>query len=96
MPRYLSLLKWTNEGIRNVKDSPKRAETARKQAEKMGGKVQLWYTLGEYDLAALSEFADDATAQKFLFWLGSLGNVRSTTLKAWTEEEAAKIIAQLP
>ncbi len=96
MPRYITLIKWTDQGIRTVKDSPKRAEAARKQAEQMGGKLQLWYTLGEYDIVSLGEFPDDGTLQKFLFWVGSLGNVRTTTLKAWTEEEAAKIISQLP
>ncbi len=96
MPHYISLIKWTDQGIRNVKESPKRAEAGRKQAEQMGGKVQLWYTMGRYDIVALSEFPDDGAAQKFLFWIGSLGNVRTTTLKAWTEEEAAKLIGQLP
>ena len=96
MPRYISLIKWTDQGIRNVKESPKRAEAARKQAEKMGGKLQIWYTMGRYDIVSLLEFPDDGTAEKFLLWLGSLGNVRTTTLKAWTEEEEAKLIAQLP
>ncbi len=89
-------MKWTDQGIRDVKNSPKRAEAARKQAEQMGGKVQQWYTLGEYDVVLMSEFPDDDTAQRFLYWAGSLGNVRTTTLKAWTAAEASKIIAQLP
>ena len=96
MSRYVHLIKWTDQGIRNVKDSPKRAEAARQQAQRMGGKLQLWYTFGEYDIVSISEFPDDAVAQRFLYWVGSLGNVRTTTLKAWTEEEAAKIIGQLP
>lgn len=96
MPHYIHFIKWTDQGIRNIKDSPKRAETARKRAEQMGGKLQLWYTMGGYDIVALGEFPDDDAAQKFIFWLGSLGSVRTTTLKAWTEEEAAKVIEQLP
>lgn len=96
MPHYIHLLKWTDQGIKNVRESPKRAETTRKRAEQMGGKLQLWYTMGKYDIVALSEFPDDGVAQKFLFWLGSLGNVRTTTFKALTEEEAAKVIEQLP
>ena len=96
MPHYVSLVKWTDQGIRNIKDSPRRAAAAREQAQRMGGSVQLWYTFGEYDIVSLSEFPDDATAQKFLYWLGGLGNVRTTTLPAWTEEEAAKLIGQLP
>ncbi len=62
----------------------------------MGGKIQLWYTLGEYDIVGVSEFPDDATAQKFIFWVSSQGSIRTTTLKAWTDAEAAKIIGQLP
>ena len=96
MPHYISLVKWTDQGMRAIKESPSRAEAARKQAQRMGGTLQLWYTQGKYDLVSLSEFPDDAAAQKFLYWLGSAGNVRTMTLKAWTEEEAAGLIAQLP
>ncbi len=96
VPHYVSLLKWTDQGIRNIKDSPGRAAAAKQQAQRMGGNVQLWYTFGEFDIVLLSEFPDDATAQLFLYWLGGLGNVRTTTLTAWTEEEAAKLIGKLP
>ncbi len=67
MPRYISLVKWTDQGTRNIKDSPKRAEAARRQAEQMGGKLQVWYTMGRYNIVTLSEFPDDGVAQKFLF-----------------------------
>ncbi len=96
MAHYVHLVKWTDQGIRNIKDTPKRAEAARKQAEAMGGNIQLWYTLGKYDIVAMSEFPDDGIAQKFLYWLGSLGNVRTMTLKAWSESEVASLISQMP
>jgi uncharacterized protein with GYD domain len=96
MPSYISLVKWTDQGIRSIKESPKRAEAAKKEAQRMGGKMWLWYTMGKYDLVAVSEFPDDDSAQKFLYTLGGLGNVRTTTLRAWNEEEAAKLIGQLP
>jgi uncharacterized protein with GYD domain len=96
VPHYISLIKWTDEGIRSIKESPKRAEAAKQQAQRMGGHMQLWFTMGKYDLVAMSEFPDDGTAQKFFYWVGGLGNVRTTTLKAWTEEEAAKLIGTLP
>ena len=96
MAQYVHLVRWTDQGIRTVKDTAKRAQAARTQASQMGGKLQLWYTIGEYDLIGLSEFPDDGVAQKFLYWLGSQGNVRTTTLKAWSEEEAANLIGQLP
>ena len=96
MPHYVSLVKWTDKGIGGIKESPKRAEAARNAAEKMNGKMWLWYTMGKYDLVAISEFPDDESAQKFLYWLGSLGNVRTTTMRAWNEESAAKLIGELP
>jgi uncharacterized protein with GYD domain len=96
MPHYVHLIRWTDKGISSVKDSPKRAEAARKAAQQMGGSTQLWYTMGKYDIIGFSEFPDDAAAAKFAFWVGSLGNVRTTTIKAWSEEEASKLIGQLP
>jgi uncharacterized protein with GYD domain len=96
VPHYIHLIKWTDKGISGVRESPKRAEAARKAAQQMGGHIQLWYTMGKYDIIGLSEFPDDGAAQKFIFWVGSQGNVRTTTHKAWTEEEAAKLIGQLP
>ncbi len=94
MPHYIVLINWTEQGIRNAKDSINRAQAARSQAEKMGGKLEVYYTLGEYDIVAHVEMPNDDTAMQFLLWLGSLGNVRTKTLKAWTEAEAAKIVAK--
>jgi uncharacterized protein with GYD domain len=96
MPHYIHLIRWTDKGISNVKDSPKRAEAARKAAQQFGGSIQLWYTMGKYDIVGFSEFPDDGALQKFVFSVGSQGNVRTTTFKAWSEEEAAKLIGQLP
>lgn len=96
MPHYVSLVKWTDKGIAGIKESPKRAAAARQAAEKMGGKMWLWYTMGKFDLVAISEFPDDESAQKFLYWLGSLGNVRTSSMRAWNEESAAKLIGELP
>jgi uncharacterized protein with GYD domain len=96
MPRYIILVSWTDQGIRNVKETAKRAEAARKMAEKLGGKLELYYTLGEYDLVGVAEAPSDEAEMQFLLQLSTLGNVRTKTLKAWTESEAAKIIAKLP
>ena len=95
MPHYITLIKWTDQGIRAVKDSPMRAEAVEKLAEQMGGSAQLFYTLGEYDLVAVTEAKDDETALQLLLQIGSQGNARTTTLKAWTPEEAAKVIEKL-
>lgn len=95
MPHYVLLVNWTDQGIRDVKDSPKRAEAARKLTESEGGKLTLYYTMGRYDLIGLAEAKDDDTINRILLKIGSLGNVRTETLKAMTEAEAAKIIAKV-
>jgi len=95
MPHYVSFLKWTEQGIKSVKDSPRRAEAARKLAEQMGGKIWIWYTMGKYDLVAISEFPDDAAANKYFLTVGSWGNVRTTSMKAWSEQDFAKLIGEM-
>jgi uncharacterized protein with GYD domain len=95
MAHYVILINWTDQGIRNVKESPKRAEAARKAVEKAGGKMTLYYTMGQYDIVAIAEAANDEAFMQVLLALGSLGSVRTTTLKAFTEEEASKIIGKL-
>ncbi len=95
MPHYILLINWTDQGVRNVKDSPKRAEAAKQAAEKAGGKLQIFYTMGQYDIVGIAEAPNDEAVLRLNLSLASLGNVRTTTLKAWTEEEAAKAIAQI-
>jgi len=96
MPHYVILGSWTEQGIRNVKDAPKRIQNTRRMIEQSGGKMQLYYTFGEYDFVMVVEAPTDESMMKSLLWLGSLGNVRTKTLKAWTESEGAKVIGQLP
>jgi uncharacterized protein with GYD domain len=97
MPSYLVLGNWTEQGIRNMKDSPSRKDAARKAIEAAGGSMVFFYmTMGQYDLAALFELPDDDTASRVLLTLGTLGNIRTTTLKAFTEDEFASIIGSLP
>jgi len=93
MPSYLVLGNWTDQGIHNVKDSPGRKDAARKAIEEAGGKLIFFYmTMGQYDLVALLELPDDETAARVLLTLGTIGNIRSTTLKAFTEDEFESII----
>jgi len=96
MPHYVVLVNWTDQGIRNVKDTIKRAGAAHSMAGKLGGKFDLYYTLGEYDLVALADMPNDEAMMQFLLQLGNLGNVRTKTLKAWTQDEAEKVVAKLP
>ncbi len=96
MPHYVILVRWTDQGIRNIKDSPKRAEAARKLAESEGGKLTLYYTMGRYDLVGIGEAKDDETMNRVLLRIGAQGSVRTETLKAMSEADAAKMIGKLP
>ena len=96
MSHYVILVNFTDRGIKNVKDSPKRAEAFRSAVEKKGGKVSnLYYTLGKHDIVAIVEAPNDEAIASVLYVTGSLGNVRTKTLKAFPMSEAAKIIEKL-
>ena len=96
MATYLSLFNWTDQGIRSVKDSPKRLESTKKALKKMGGELKAFYMLqGSYDGVLIFDIPGDAELTKFLLTTGLAGNVRTTTLRAFTEEEFLKHIASL-
>ncbi len=97
MGTYIALFNYTDQGIRNIKDSPDRAEAARKAIQDMGGDMKaLYLTMGTYDLIAIIEAPSDEVATRFALATGALGNVRTTTLKAFTEAEFRDIVAGLP
>ncbi len=94
MAKYISLLNWTNEGIHNAKETVNRANAARKAFESAGGKIiDIYWTLGQYDIIVISEIPDDETAYKLVLALGMQGNVRTTTLQAVGEQEMTRIIS---
>jgi uncharacterized protein with GYD domain len=95
MSHYIILGNFTEQGIKNVRQVPKRDDEARRMIEQVGGKMQIYYTLGEYDFVAITEMPDDEAMMKFLLQAGSLGNVRTKTLKAWTESDSIKVISQI-
>src|SRR5204863_229795 len=85
MPTYIILGNFTDQGIRNIKDSPKRETAFRNLCEKAGAQVKDTYrTMGRYDLAAIVDAPDDVTLNAIVYSLGSLGNVRTETLRAFT------------
>jgi len=97
MPMYITLYKWTEQGIKNVKSSPERSAAAIKAAEAAGIKVLgLYLTQGEYDLVAISEAADEQAAVAFVLAQGAQGNVRTTTMRAFTMAEFAEIVKKIP
>jgi len=97
MPSYLSLINWTEQGISNVKDSPARLDAAKAAIAAAGGRMIFFYmTMGEYDLATLIEVPDDEAAARVLLQLGAGGAIRTTTMRAFTEQEYRDLIASLP
>ena len=93
MPTYILLTNWTEQGIRNVKDSTKRLDTARKTIETAGGKMVASYlTMGKYDLIHIVECPSDEAAATLVLKAASGGNIRTETLKAFPETEYRKII----
>ena len=96
MPSYISLINWTEQGAKAFKDTTKRADAAKAAAQRLGGNLRnLYWTIGEYDIVAIAEFPDDETATAFMLALGSEGNVRTETLRAYDPSEIAGIIAKL-
>jgi len=97
MPTYIMLMKLTDQGRKDIKGAPQRIEQGAKTAEAMGGKLIDFYTvMGEYDYVLIGECPSDEVMMTFLLGLGSLGNVRTTTLRAFTKEQLAGMIKKLP
>ncbi|HTR95110.1 MAG TPA: GYD domain-containing protein [Trebonia sp.] len=95
MPTYVSLIHWTDQGIKNYKDTTSRAEDFTKLVENKGGRVrELLWTVGEYDLVVVADFPDDETGTAALLQVGSLGNVRSSTMRAFGADEMTAIIGK--
>ncbi len=97
MPIYITLMKLTEKGIKTIKDAPKRIESGIKYLEKLGGKLLGFYvTFGEYDYVGIAEVPNDEVAMTFLLRLGTAGNIKTTTLKAFTKEQLMKIVKEFP
>lgn len=96
MTTYVMLANWTEQGIKGVKDSPRRLDTARKALKDMGGDFKSFFlTMGDVDMVVIYEAPDDAVAARFTMQLGQLGNVRTRTLKAFPEAAYREIVASL-
>jgi uncharacterized protein with GYD domain len=93
MTTYVSLINWTEQGIKNFRDTTQRAEDFSRQVESSGGTVRdLLWTVGAYDIVCIVDFPDDETGVAALLRVGSTGNVRSNTLRAFNAEQMADII----
>jgi uncharacterized protein with GYD domain len=97
MPTFILSLDWTDQGIRGVKEAPKRSQAARELAKKLGVEIkQVYLTSGEHDLLLIVETASGDNVAKFALATGALGNVRTTTARAWSESEFGKLLSELP
>jgi uncharacterized protein with GYD domain len=97
MPTFILSLNWTDQGIRKVKDAPKRNKAAKELAKKIGLEIKhVYLTSGDDDLLLIVDTPSGDSVAKFALALGSLGNVRTRTVRAWPESEFLKLISELP
>jgi uncharacterized protein with GYD domain len=96
MPTYVTLINYTEQGVKTFKDLPSRLEETRKAGEAVGATLSAFYlTMGQYDAVVISEAPDDATVARLALAAAGRGNVRTETLRAFTEDEAKQIAADL-
>jgi uncharacterized protein with GYD domain len=97
MPTYISMLRYTQQGISSIKNAPARIDAAKEAYRKSGGELKAIYlTLGQYDLVAIAEMPNDEAVARMALALGSQGNIRSETMRAFSETEFRKIAGSLP
>lgn len=97
MPTFITLGNYTEQGISKIKQSPDRLDEARTALQELGVEIKLFYlTMGRYDLVTVVEAPDDETAAKALLAIGVQGNVRTETLRAFTEDEFRELVDALP
>jgi uncharacterized protein with GYD domain len=96
MASYVCLIQFRDQGIRNIQDTVKRGDAAVAEAEKMGMKiVEEYWTMGAYDAVVVVEAPDDETVSAFMLKMGSLGNVKGQTLRAFRRNEMEAILAKI-
>lgn len=96
MATYVTLIRYTEQGIRNIKDGPARLEAAKKQFHSAGAELKQFYlAMGKYDVILVSEAPDDETVARITLSIGSLGNVRTETMRVFNEGEFRKIVGSL-
>ena len=97
MPMYVTLVKWTEQGIRAVKDAPRRLEQFEAAVKAAGGKLRdVYLVMGEYDLVVVTEAPNDEAVAKLTLSTAMGGNVRTTTMRAFSRDETVRIIQSLP
>jgi uncharacterized protein with GYD domain len=96
MPRYITLIQFTEQGIKTIKDWDKRVAASRERFERTGGKlIDVYLTFGEFDAVAITEAPNDEVALRNVLEYGLSGNGRSRTMRAFSPDEAVRITKQL-
>ena len=97
MPTYISLIKYTRQGISTIKEGPNRLDANKEILNRYGSELKAFYlTMGRYDIVTISEAPDDDAAAKVALTIGSAGNVTTETMRAFTEDQYREIVAALP
>jgi uncharacterized protein with GYD domain len=97
MPTYITLARWTQQGIEKVKESPARLDAFKKLVKSAGGEVKAFYMVtGQYDIVTVTEAPSDEVVAKIALATASKGSLKTQTLRAFTEDEYRKIVAALP
>src|ERR1700680_3040221 len=97
MPHYITLFRFTQKGVEDIKGGPARLDAGKKAIEAAGGKLKAFYlTMGQYDAVAIVELPNDEPLAKVVLGVSSRGSIRGETLRAFTEEEYRKLITSLP
>ena len=93
MAKFVSLINWTDLGAKTASETVQRAEAAQKIAADMGGSLEVLWTMGEFDIVAISEFADDETAVKFMAKVSSQGAIRTQTMRAFEADDVRRLMS---
>ena len=97
MPTYMTLIRYTQQGIESIKDSPARLDTAKDLFKSLGAEIKSFFlTMGKYDVMVISEAPDDETTTKLAMTIGSTGAIRTETFRIFTEDEYRRLISELP
>ena len=97
MPQYITLINYTEQGLKDIKNVPDRVDAARRAIESAGGRLLSYHlTLGQHDAVAISEAPDDESYTTLILSIAAQGNIRTITLKAFTEEETMRIVGNIP
>ncbi len=96
MPTYVNLVNWTDQGIRNIKEAPQRIDAFKKAVEAAGGRVNgFYFTMGKYDIVTIVDVPSDEAIANILLSTGSKGNIRTETMKAFTEVQFRNILTKM-